>query len=194
MTELNATDTVLTWMLTWGAPAFGLALLACGLGAPLPATLLVLAGGAFVQQGILDAASVAAYGLVGVVAGDNGSFAVGRLAHNQARRRFGRTAAWRSARALVARRGGLAVFLTRFWLTPLALPTNLVAGASGFSYARFLACDVAGELMWIGLFGGIGYALGGQWEDIAGLVSDFNGLAIGVLALGVGIAALRRRR
>ena len=187
MIEISLTDLFLTGMLTYGPPAFGLALLIGALGIPIPGTLMVLAAGAFVRQGVLDGATAAALGLLGAVAGDIGSYAMGRFAQGWVQRRFGRSAAWQKARSTFDRRGGLTVYLTRFALTPLALPVNLIAGGSGYTFWRFFISVLTGELTWIILYGGLGYLFGSQWELINQFISDFSGLLVGLVILAAGI-------
>lgn len=194
MTEASLTDLVLTGVLNYGAPAIGLALLLGALGLPLPGTLLVLAAGAFVRQGVLSWATAAGLGLLGVVLGDSASFMIGRFARGWVQRRFGGSAAWQKASETFARQGGLAVYLTRFLLTPLAIPTNLIAGGSGYPFWRFLGYDAAGELTWIVLYGGLGYIFGSQWELISQFISDFSGLLVGLVMVGGGAYLLLRRR
>ncbi len=194
MTDLNLTDLFLTGMLTYGPLALGLALLLGALGIPVPGTLFVLAAGAFVRQGVLDLFTASGLGLLGAVLGDSASYAIGYFAKGWVERRFGQSTAWQKARNTFERRGGLAIYLTRFLLTPLALPTNLIAGGSGYSFWRFLAYDVAGEFTWIVLYGGLGYAFGSQWELINQFISDFSGLLVGLVALSAGIYFLARRR
>ncbi|MBK9714807.1 MAG: VTT domain-containing protein [Kouleothrix sp.] len=87
--------------------------------------------------------------------------------------------------ATFERRGGLVVFLTRFMLTPLALPTNLIAGSSRYSYARFLALDALGELIWICVYVGLGYTFAGQWETISELAGSLSGALVGLVTLVV---------
>lgn len=194
MTEFNLTEFFLTGMLTYGPPALGLALLLGALGIPVPGTLFVLAAGAFVRQGVIDMATAAGLGLMGVVLGDSASYGIGRFAKSRVERRFGQSTVWQSARQTFDRRGGLAVYLTRFLLTPLAIPTNLIAGGGGYPFLRFLTYDIAGEFTWIVLYGGLGYLFGAQWELISQFISDFSGLLVGVVALAAGLYLLLRRR
>ncbi len=84
--------------------------------------------------------------------------------------------------------------MTRFLLTPLALPTNLLAGSSRYAYGRFLALDALGELVWIALYGGLGYAFADQWETISDLAGNLTGALIGLLALLAGGALAYRMR
>jgi membrane protein DedA with SNARE-associated domain len=81
----------------------------------------------------------------------------------------------------------MAVYLTRFLITALAVPTNLIAGGSGIQFRRFLLYDSLGELTWVILYGGLGYLFGSQWELVSDFISNFGGLILGVVVLGVGV-------
>jgi membrane-associated protein len=190
----DLTDALLTALLAYGAPALGLALFGVALGIPLPATLLLLASGAFVRQGVLDAPVAFGLGLLGSVLGDSGSYCLGRCGGALVLKRVEGRALWRQAQASFDQRGALAIFLTRFMLTPLALPTNLIAGSSRFAYGRFLTLDVLGELVWIALYGGLGYAFADQWETVSDLAGNLTGALIGLLALLAGGALAYRTR
>lgn len=193
MIDQSLTDLFLTGVITYGAPALGLALLLAALGLPLPGTFLVIAAGAFVRQGVIDWAAAVSLALAGVVVGDSLSYGLGRFAKGWLQRRFGSSSAWQKAQVTFDRRGGVAVYLTRFLITPLAIPTNLIAGGSGYTFWRFGLYAVAGELTWIGLYGGLGYTFGSQWELISEFISDFSGVLIGVVVLATGIFLLIRQ-
>lgn len=192
MTELSLSDTLLTFVINYGAPVLALVIFLAAAGIPLPSTLMVVAGGAFVRQGVLTLETAFALCLVAVLLGDSLSYALGRFARGWVLRRFSDSTAWRSAEIQFQRRGGLAIYLTRFLLTALAIPVNWVAGGSAYAYPRFIALDAAGELTWLAAYGGLGYLFGTQWEQISDLLSNFSGLLVGVLVLGVGLYALRR--
>ncbi|MGZ9222718.1 MAG: DedA family protein, partial [Anaerolineales bacterium] len=100
---------------------------------------------------------------------------------------------WRSAKQSFEDRAGLAIFLTRFLITALAVPTNLIAGGGGIQFRRFIVYDSIGELTWIILYGGLGYVFGSQWEVVSEFISNFGGLILGIVLLGVGIWLARRR-
>jgi membrane protein DedA with SNARE-associated domain len=97
---------------------------------------------------------------------------------------------WQQAERRLQQRGEIAVYLTRWLFTPLAIPTNLAAGSAGFPYLRFLISDLAGELPWLLLPGGISYAFITEWEATSQFISDFSGVLVGVALLGVGIFRL----
>jgi membrane-associated protein len=193
MSDLS--DTFLAGMLIYGAPALSAALLLSGLGVPLPGAMLLLAAGAFVSQGALDGQLVVPLALVAVIAGDSGSYCLGRYAGPLVVRRVEGTATWRRAQAVFVRRGGVAMFLTRFLLTPLALPTNLIAGSSRYPYRRFLFFSVTGEVIWVAVYGALGYLFADSWDVLSDLLGNVSGLLVGVVLLAVaGYAALRYAR
>ncbi len=194
MSDFNLTDLFLTWMLNYGALAFGLALFIGALGVPLPGSLLVLAAGAFARQGVLDWGTAAFLGLIGAVVGDTFSYAMGRFAKGWVQQHFGQRAIWQKAQATFVQRGALAIYLTRFILTQVAIPVNLIAGSSGYTFSRFFAFDFAGEITWLALYGGLGYTFGNQWEAINQFISDFSGLLVGLVVLAVGLYFLWRNQ
>lgn len=178
---------LLTQVINYGAPLFGLILFMGALGIPVPASILLIAAGAFSQQGALDLYSTASFGLLGAVAGDALSFGMGFYAKHWVDRRFGESTAWRSAQHSFASRAGWAVYLTRFLITALAIPTNLIAGGSGFRFKSFMVYDIAGEITWITLYGGLGYWFGSEWELVSNFINNCGGLLLGVLILVAGI-------
>jgi membrane protein DedA with SNARE-associated domain len=189
----DLSNSLLTWTLIYGPSMLFLALMLGALGLPLPGTFLVLAAGAFVRQGVLNLYPALLLALLGAALGDGLSYGMGRFARTFIVRRFGHSPAWQKAELNFRRRGGIAVYLTRWLLTPIAIPTNLVAGSGGYPFARFMAYDISGELTWLVLFGGLGYLFGSQFEAVSQFVSDFSGVLVGVVVLGMGLIFLFRR-
>jgi membrane protein DedA with SNARE-associated domain len=185
---------LLTSIINYGAPAFGILLFLGALGVPVGASVLVIAAGAFSQQGILSWAQAALLGLIGAILGDAVSFGIGYHARFWVDRRLGKSTAWRSAKRSFEERAGLAIYLTRFLITALAVPTNLIAGGGGIQFRRFIVYDSLGELTWIVLYGGLGYLFGSQWEVVSEFISSFGGLILGIVLLGVGTWLARKRQ
>jgi len=186
-------DYLLTLVINYGAPVFASLLFLGALGVPVGASALVIAAGAFSQQGILDWPLAALLGWFGAILGDAIGFGIGYYAKDWVDNRFGRSPTWKSAEETFDRRAGLAIYLTRFLITALAVPTNLIAGGSGIQFRRFMIYDSLGELTWILLYGGLGYVFGSQWELVSTVISNFGGLIFGLVILTVGIWLWRRR-
>lgn len=190
LSDLNSL--LLTAIVTYGAAALALVFLLAAVGVPLPSTLCVIAGGAFVQQGVLALESTVALGLAAVVLGDTLSYGMGRLLRGPIKRRLGGSAAWQRAEAAFVRRAGAAVFLSRCVLTPIAVPINLIAGGSAYPAARFVPFAAVGEAVWLLGYGALGYLFGSQWEYVSDLVANASGALVGVAIAGGGLYALLR--
>lgn len=176
MSELS--DLLLTGLINHGSLLLGLCLFLAAFGVPLPATMLLLAAGAFARQGVLSGLPAGMAAVTGAVLGDLASYGVGRLAGPRLPARLTDSGGWRQAADLFARRGPWAVFFSRFLLTPIALPINLMAGSTRLGWRRFGVPVITGELIWVALFGGLGAVFAGSWEAISGLAGDFAGVLV----------------
>jgi len=190
MMDIDITSLALTWIAAYGAPVVAGLLFLGGLGLPLPGTLIVIATGAFIRQDMLDLYQTPALGYLGTITGDVLLYGLGFIASEKIELRFGHTTAWKSARELFERRGGSAIFLTRWLLTAIAFPVTLIAGSSGYRFRKYFLYAMLGELTWVALYGGLGYAFGSQWELISDFISNFSGFILGALALAVGVYLL----
>jgi membrane protein DedA with SNARE-associated domain len=190
---LNLTDVFLTAMTTYGPVTLGVAMFMGTLGIPVPLPILALAAGAFARLGSINWGLALALALAGEALGDSLGYLVGRFAGKWAGRRYGDSPAWRKASDRFFRNGGLAIYLTRFIFTPLAVPTNLIAGVSHYPYQRFLIHAVGGTLTFILIFGATGYAFGRQWEAVGKYVSSYFGWLMGAALVGAVVYFLIRR-
>jgi len=72
---------------------------------------------------------------------------------------------------------------------------NLVMGAARMNRANFTFWGVLGEVVWVTIYVGLGYAFGDQIETVASIAGNFSGvLAAGAVTLGLGFwlrAAIR---
>jgi membrane protein DedA with SNARE-associated domain len=183
-------DFLLTQVINYGAPILGAIVFIGAMGAPFPGTLIVIAVGAFCNQGFLAWHTTGLITLAAVVAGDSLSYAMGYYAREPILHRFGKSERWVQAEATFGRWGGMSVLLTRFLITGLAVPVNLIAGTSDFRFRRFFVYDLVGETIWVFGYGGLGYLFGTQWEVVSDFVSNFGGLIFGLIVLiaGIGLA------
>ncbi len=183
---------LLTQVINYGAPILGAIVFLGALGLPFPATIIVVAVGAFCRQGFLSWPMTGLVAWTCVVLGDCLSYAMGRYAREPVLRRFRGSNRWAQAEASFQRWGGLSVLLTRFLITGIAVPVNLIAGTSNFSFKQFLLYDLSGEAIWVFGYGGLGYLFGTQWEAISDFLSNMSGLLLGLVILGGGVWLGRR--
>lgn len=186
-------DFLLTQVINYGAPILGGIVFISALGIPLPATLVVIAAGAFSREGFLPWYTTGLVAWICVVVGDCIGYAAGHYVRGPLLRRFGRSDRWLKAENFFQRWGGMSVFLTRFLITGIASPVNIIAGMGNISFRTFLLYDVTGEGIWVFGYGGLGYLFGPQWEVVSEFMSSFGGLILGILLLGIGVWLAKRR-
>jgi membrane protein DedA with SNARE-associated domain len=183
----------------WGAAALALATFLSCLAVPVPTSLMMLAAGAFVASGDLALAPVVAAAFLGALLGDQAGFGLGRgagaLLTGRLRRRPARARLLAQAEAMVAARGAVSVFFSRWLFSPLGPYVNLLAGGAGMGWTLFTAMSAAGEAVWVVVYVGLGFAFAGQLEAVAGLLADSVGLLTSaLLATLAGYALLRQGR
>lgn len=180
-------DFLLTQVINYGAPFLGIIVFFGGLGVPFPGTFIVIAVGAFSRQGFLPWHTTGLIALMCVVLGDCLSYGMGYYAREPVLRRFGNSERWQQAQKFFQRWGGMSVFLSRFLVTGLAVPVNLISGTGGLSFRRFFVYDLIGEAIWIFGYGGLGYLFGSQWEAISDFLNNISGALMGLILLAVGV-------
>lgn len=190
-------DDLLALIAAWGAPALGFITFLSCIAVPIPASLAMLAAGAFAASGDLTLVSIWVAALIGAVLGDFTGFGIawvgGRHAEGWIARNRSRTAIYQRAATWVARRGALAVFLSRWLVSALGPYVNMLAGVTRMSPPRFVLAILTGETVWVSLYIGVGYSAGGQLEQIAATLGNVSGLIASVaLAVGLGWIMVRR--
>jgi membrane protein DedA with SNARE-associated domain len=170
-------------------------LLLCGLGLPLPEDVALLAGGYLVHRGVTRYPITLAVSLVGVVAGDNSLFFLGRHFGTGLVRYFGIARPGTQMqidriRGFMSRHGHRAIFYARF-LAGLRALIYLSAGSFGVNPARFLAYDLLGALISVPVVVSLGYLFGGELEAATRYVGGFERLVWIVVALSLAVYGTR---
>jgi membrane-associated protein len=183
---------VTDWLLGL-VPQYGIVLLAIGtfsscLALPVPASILMIAAGGFVASGDLSLVATAGAALAGAVIGDQVGYFGGRWGGSRLIDRFGsRAAPIAKAAALVTTRGAIAVFLSRWLVSALGPYVNLAAGAAGLPWLRFTIWGLLGEVVWIAIYIGAGFAFSGNLAAASGMAFDLLGIiGAGAVAVGLG--------
>ncbi len=190
------TELILTLAADYGVPLlFCVTFLSC-LALPVPSSLLMLASGGFAAAGDLSLAAVALAAFCGAVIGDNLGYWIAR--------RFGtRLTQWLATRprraalrdrsqAFMNRWGGSSVFFSCWLVAPLGPYVNYVSGLTGFSWPRFALWGIAGEVVWVSLYVGLGFLFADNISAISDLLGNITGfLVAAVVALGLGVWMVR---
>jgi len=167
-------------------------------GFVLPGETVALLAGVAARLGHASLAGVLVVVVVAAIVGDTVGYEVGRhlgprvLDLPLLERRRERLDA---ARALLARRGGSAVFLGR-WVAFFRAVMPALAGTARMPYGRFLVFNAAGGLAWGVAVVLLGYAAGASYarvEQVLGRDAALVVLAIVVVGLVVWHVMRRRR-
>lgn len=160
---------------------------------PVPTSLIMLAGGAFIATGDLTAWHVIAAAFCGAVLGDQTGFQLGRagetmlvkLTHDRPKRQI----LLEKAQKMVEKRGFWGVFFSTWLFAPLGPWVNVVAGATGLRWLTFTIADILGEAIWVSVYVGLGYGFSTRLSDVATILGNSLGfLTAGILTLGLGLA------
>ena len=150
----------------------------------LPGDSMLFALGAFAAQGSLDIRILAAGLFIAAVAGDNTNYAIGRnlgmAVLNNPRQKLFKRAHYEKAHAFYEKWGGLAVILARF-MPIVRTFSPFVTGVARMSYKKFLAYDVVGGGLWVGIFLGMGWGLG----NIPWIKGNFKIVTIVIVVVSV---------
>ncbi len=171
-------------------------------GIPVPSIPLLLAAGALVHAGRLQAAPALLSCTVAALMADTIWFALGRRRGRQVlglvcRLSLEPDSCVRKTENAFLKYGMSALLLSKFipGLNAVAAP---LAGHSKNSYLRFLAYDAAGALTWSGAYIAVGYAFSEQLETAFAFAARMGAnlllLAGALLAAWIGWKVLQRRR
>jgi membrane-associated protein len=165
-------------------------------GFVLPGETAALLGGVLAATHRLSLAAVLVLVVVTAIVGDTVGYEVGKhagprlLASRPLRRHAGRLD---GARAFLRRRGGSAIFLARFTAFLRAVMPAL-AGLSRMPYARFLAWNAAGALVWGVGVTLAGYLAGASYTRVEKVLGRGSAVLLSVLLVaGLGAWWWRRR-
>jgi membrane protein DedA with SNARE-associated domain len=170
-------------------------LMLCGLGLPIPEDVAMLTGGYLAHRGITRYPITLVVSLLGVVAGDNSLFFMGRRFGSGLVRYF--TLAWPGRQhqierieRFMRRHGARAVFYARF-LAGLRALVYLSAGSFGVRPAVFLFYDLLGALISVPIVVTLGYIFGKQLEMMVRYIGGFERLIAIVAILSVAVYGTR---
>jgi membrane protein DedA with SNARE-associated domain len=187
------TDLLFSLVSTYGTLVIAVTTFLSCLALPIPASFVMLAGGAFAASGDLALGAVVAAAFGGAMIGDQAGFRAGRYGGRKLEARIGRSPARAAlltrARGFVERWGVAGVFFSTWLVAPLGPWVNVAAGAAGMGALRFTLWDALGEAIWVAIYVGLGYAFAAN----IGALSSILGNAVAsvtALAIAAGLAVL----
>ncbi len=122
--------------------------------------------------------------VVGALIGESVGFWLGRWVGPHIRsswlgRRIGEEH-WVRAERYLLRRGGVAIFLSRF-LPVLHSLVPLTVGMSGYAYRRFIAWTLPACVLWTSIYVGVAATAAGNYEELADRVHNAGYIFVGII-------------
>lgn len=166
------------------------------LGLVMPGESLVLLGGFFSEQGLLDPGDLIFVVSVAAILGDSIGYELGRHLGPCWLRRHGARLGLRQVHldrveGAFVRHGGKAVFGSHF-LHLLRALMPFVAGIHRMRYLKFLLFNAAGCIIWASVFVSIGYLAGASWHVAAKWIGRASEIGGGALLLVIVLGWLWR--
>ena len=150
----------------------------------LPGDSLLFAAGALVVGTALDVNVMAVVVITAAILGNIVNYTIGRFFGKQLFRnpnsKIFRQDYLNRAHVFYEKHGGVAIIMTRF-VPIIRTFAPFVAGMSGMKYPKFIAYNVIGALLWVGIFLYAGYFFG----NIPSVRKNFTLLIMAILVVSV---------
>jgi membrane protein DedA with SNARE-associated domain len=172
-------------------------------GVPVPGETVLIAAAVYAGAGQLNIIVLALIAVAAAVIGDNIGYAIGRFGGRRLVERFGRyllitPQRLDTAERFFGRHGGKVVTIARF-VEGLRQANGIIAGITGMRWRRFLAFNVVGAVLWVGIWASLGSLAGAHIAAIYDQTNryqsyTFAALAAFIIVLIVRHVVLRHRR
>jgi membrane protein DedA with SNARE-associated domain len=170
-------SSLLSYLLLYRYVALAVVVYVGAVGAPLPVNMMLLALGAFANQGFfsfwLSLAVTAIFNTLGDLTGyvitRKYGEAIIRILHIRKAQFFVNLEKELQSDAAIT------VFITRF-AGSMSSVTNLLAGLVKVSFTTFFVNDLAANILEPGMWLAIGYGVGSYWNDFSNLSSIVGGI------------------
>ena len=195
----NILSLLLTFLQSYGYVALWITVFVAAVGIPIPITLLLLAAGAFAALGDFNLALLFVISFSALVCGDNTGYWIGRIWGSRALNWIERSRRWNrlippqrivQSRQYFRRRGGWAIFLSRFLFSALGGIINLLSGSELYPYRYFLLFDTSGEALGAIIPLMLGYVFGASWEAVGDVLGYSSFLLLSLLIVIILVSRL----
>lgn len=134
--------------------------------------------------------------IIGALIGESIGFWLGRwlgprIRFSRVGRRLGEEN-WARAERYLRRRGGPAIFLSRF-LPVLHSLVPLTVGMSGFAYRRFIAWTTPACIVWAVAYVGVGAAAAGTYRELADRLHSAGYIFVAIIVVFLLLALVLKR-
>ncbi len=155
------------------------------IGLVVPGDTIVIVAGTAVASPLEGVVLIVAV-VIGALLGESVGFWLGRvlgpaIRHSRLGKRIG-DANWERSERYLRRRGGFAIFISRF-LPVLHSLVPLTVGMSGYSYRRFLAWTVPACVIWASLYVSVAAVAAGTYRELADQLHFAGYIFVGIIVV-----------
>ncbi|GAA4604217.1 hypothetical protein GCM10023195_14300 [Actinoallomurus liliacearum] len=155
----------------YGYAAVGVLIFVEDFGVPAPGETILIASSVYAGAGRLNIVLIGVIAVAAAVAGDNVGYLIGRTGGSALVHRWGKYVLLtperlRRAEHFFVHHGGKVVTIARF-VEGLRQANGILAGITGMPWPRFLAFNLLGAVLWVGMWTGLGYAAGTHIASIS---------------------------
>jgi membrane protein DedA with SNARE-associated domain len=159
-------------------------------GVPTPGETVLVAAAVYAGAGRLNIIAVVVIAVAAAVVGDNIGYAIGRLGGRRLVERFGRyllitPQRLDTAQRFFCRHGGKVVTIARF-VEGLRQANGIIAGITEMPWRQFLAFNLLGAALWVGVWASLGDLAGAHIGAIYAQIHRYQLYALaGLVVFGV---------
>lgn len=172
-------ETLLSYLLVYQYTLLFFAVFFASFGFPIPASALIMAVGAFTVDGYFELFPSFSVVLAGVVSGDIIGYILARQFGKEffVALRMGRifqSEQFIAFEPFFQKNASMSIFLSRFLITVMGPAVNILSGIARIPLSRFITADVLGEILYVCLYGGIGYMFWNEWEYMLSILQNLS--------------------
>jgi membrane-associated protein len=165
------------------------------IGLIVPGDTIVIVAGTAVSS-VWEGVALGVAVVIGALIGESIGFALGRFLGPRIRAsRLGRRIGeknWARSERYLQRRGGVAIFLSRF-LPVLHSLVPLTVGMSGYRYRRFLAWTTPACIVWAGLYISVAALAAGTYRELSDTIHFAAYIFVGIIAVFLVLAYVGKK-
>jgi len=183
---LNLNDQLLAALTLYGLPVLLGATFFNSIGIPIPANIMLIAAGSFIELGDMNLWWVIILCSIGAILGDQVDYAIGLWG---GRRLTAKISGWvggqkrlAEVEAILKKWGGSIIFLSRWLITVLGSWVNLASGTARFPWHRFLFWDSLGEITGAVVYIGLGRFFSDRVMSLYAVLGDLTWAIAALLA------------
>lgn len=160
---------------------------AAALVVPIPSGSLLMAAAAYARFGYFDIYWVIILSIIANILGDNMGYWIARMYGRDVLSRIGfrRILAsnnFKNIEDKFNRHPGFIIFASRFEVLS-TLSVNLLSGISKIPYKKYLAHEIPGSIIQVGVYSMIGYLFADNWQSISSTIGRVTLIIVLVLVL-----------